>query len=52
MNPFNPTTAETEARTPEELPAVVTRLFKGVLFAEIDYIFVVSMLGVSYHVGF
>jgi hypothetical protein len=38
MNPAAnfPSTAETESRTPEELPGVVTRLFKGVLYAEGD----------------
>lgn len=50
MNPFNPTTAETEARTPEELPAVVTRLFKGVLYAENDEKVWQSLLGLTSHV--
>jgi hypothetical protein len=38
MNPaaIFPATEETESRTPEELPGVVTRLFKGVLYAEGD----------------
>jgi hypothetical protein len=34
MNPREST--ETAARTPEELPGVVTRLFRGVLYAESD----------------
>ncbi|MCQ6269209.1 DUF4194 domain-containing protein [Pseudarthrobacter sp. R1] len=34
MNPQD--TIETAARTPEELPGVVTRLFRGVLYAESD----------------
>ena len=34
MNPTD--TTETQARTPEELPGVVTRLFRGVLYAESD----------------
>jgi hypothetical protein len=43
MNPV----AETEARTPEELPGVVTRLFKGVLYAEGDEKLWQSLLGLS-----
>ncbi|MDR7161335.1 DUF4194 domain-containing protein [Arthrobacter sp. BE255] len=34
MNPTDIT--ETQARTPEELPGVVTRLFRGVVYAESD----------------
>ena len=49
MNPASnsPSTAETEARTPEELPGVVTRLFKGVLYAEGDEKLWQSLLGLS-----
>jgi len=43
MNPV----AETETRTPEELPGVVTRLFKGVLYAEGDEKLWQSLLGLS-----
>ncbi|WP_320537711.1 DUF4194 domain-containing protein [Pseudarthrobacter sp. IC2-21] len=43
-----PATAET--RTPEELPAVVTRLFKGVLYAENDEKLWQSLLGLTSHV--
>ncbi|MBT2554434.1 DUF4194 domain-containing protein [Arthrobacter sp. ISL-5] len=43
MNPA----AETETRTPEELPGVVTRLFKGVLYAEGDEKVWQSLLGLS-----
>jgi hypothetical protein len=43
MNPV----AETEARMPEELPGVVTRLFKGVLYAEGDEKLWQSLLGLS-----
>jgi Domain of unknown function (DUF4194) len=50
MNPLNPTATETEARTPEELPAVVTRLFKGVLYAENDEKLWQSLLGLTSHV--
>lgn len=45
-----PATAETESRTPEELPAVVTRLFKGVLYAETDEKVWQSLLGLTSHV--
>lgn len=45
-----PATADTEARTPEELPAVVTRLFKGVLYAENDEKLWQSLLGLTSHV--
>ncbi|WP_455833627.1 DUF4194 domain-containing protein [Pseudarthrobacter siccitolerans] len=50
MNPFNTTATETEARTPEELPAVVTRLFKGVLYSENDEKLWQSLLGLTSHV--
>ena len=49
MNPA-PATADTETRTPEELPAVVTRLFKGVLYAENDEKVWQSLLGLTSHV--
>lgn len=49
MNPATPTTADTETRTPEELPAVVTRLFKGVLYAENDEKLWQSLLGLTSH---
>ena len=49
MNPAanSSSTAETESRTPEELPGVVTRLFKGVLYAEGDEKLWQSLLGLS-----
>lgn len=47
MNPATPATADTETRTPEELPAVVTRLFKGVLYAENDERLWQSLLGLT-----
>ncbi|MEV7571543.1 DUF4194 domain-containing protein [Pseudarthrobacter sp. NPDC089323] len=47
---MNPATAETETRTPKELPAVVTRLFKGVLYAENDEKLWQSLLGLTSHV--
>jgi hypothetical protein len=49
MNPAAnfPATTETESRTPEELPGVVTRLFKGVLYAEGDQKLWQSLLGLS-----
>ena len=52
MNPAEnfPATTETESRTPEELPGVVTRLFKGVLYAEADEKVWQSLLGLSSHV--
>jgi hypothetical protein len=50
MNPSNPATTDIEARTPEELPAVVTRLFKGVLYAENDEKVWQSLLGLTSHV--
>ena len=50
MNPATPATADTETRTPEELPAVVTRLFKGVLYAENDEKLWQSLLGLTSHV--
>lgn len=45
-----PAPADTETRTPEELPAVVTRLFKGVLYAENDEKLWQSLLGLTSHV--
>lgn len=45
-----PATADMETRTPEELPAVVTRLFKGVLYAENDEKVWQSLLGLTSHV--
>lgn len=50
MNPATPATADSETRTPEELPAVVTRLFKGVLYAENDEKVWQSLLGLTSHV--
>ena len=49
MNPAasSASTAETETRTPEELPGVVTRLFKGVLYAEADEKLWQSLLGLT-----
>lgn len=49
MNPAanSSSTAETDSRTPEELPGVVTRLFKGVLYAEGDEKVWQSLLGLS-----
>jgi len=49
MNPAAnfPSEAETETRTPEELPGVVTRLFKGVLYAEGDEKLWQSLLGLT-----
>ncbi|MCU1568215.1 MAG: hypothetical protein JWQ56_3152 [Pseudarthrobacter sp.] len=47
---MNPATAEAETRTPEELPAVVTRLFKGVIYAENDEKLWQSLLGLTSHV--
>jgi Domain of unknown function (DUF4194) len=49
MNPAAnfPATVETESRTPEELPGVVTRLFKGVLYAEGDEKVWQSLLGLT-----
>ncbi|MGN7150399.1 DUF4194 domain-containing protein [Arthrobacter sp. SAFR-179] len=43
---MNPAT-DTETRTPEELPAVVTRLFRGVLNAEDDEKVWQSLLGLT-----
>ncbi|NUT73317.1 DUF4194 domain-containing protein [Pseudarthrobacter sp. C4D7] len=45
-----PATTDTETRTPEELPAVVTRLFKGVLYAENDEKVWQALLGLTSHV--
>ena len=50
MNPATPATADTDTRTPEELPGVVTRLFKGVLYAENDEKLWQSLLGLTSHV--
>ena len=52
MNPAansstNPGTAELHARPPEELPGVVTRLFKGVVYAEADEKTWQSLLGLT-----
>lgn len=47
---MNPATSEMETRTPEELPGVVTRLFKGVLYAEHDEKAWQSLLGLTSHV--
>jgi Domain of unknown function (DUF4194) len=44
---MNPATYETETSTPEELPGVVTRLFKGVLYAENDEKVWQSLLGLT-----
>ncbi|WP_346926739.1 DUF4194 domain-containing protein [uncultured Arthrobacter sp.] len=49
MNPATPAT-DTDTRTPEELPGVVTRLFKGVLYAENDEKVWQSLLGLTSHV--
>jgi hypothetical protein len=46
---MNPAEAP-ETRTPEELPAVVTRLFKGVVYAETDEKIWQSLLGLASHV--
>ena len=50
MNPATPASTDTETRTPEELPAVVTKLFKGVLYAENDEKVWQSLLGLTSHV--
>ena len=50
MNPATPATLDTDTRTPEELPGVVTRLFKGVLYAENDEKVWQSLLGLTSHV--
>lgn len=50
MNPATPARTDPEMRTPEELPAVVTRLFKGVLYAENDEKVWQSLLGLTSHV--
>jgi hypothetical protein len=47
---MNPASRETETSTPEELPAVVTRLFKGVVYAENDEKIWQSLLGLTSHV--
>lgn len=47
---MNPATSDTETRTPEELPGVVTRLFKGVLYAENDEKVWQSLLGLTSHI--
>ena len=44
---MNPASTDTDARTPEELPAVVTRLFKGVMNAEEDEKVWQSLLGLT-----
>jgi hypothetical protein len=50
MNPATPATADIGIRTPEELPGVVTRLFKGVLYAENDEKVWQSLTGLTSHV--
>ena len=50
MNPATPASTDTETRTPEELPGVVTKLFKGVLYAENDEKVWQSLLGLTSHV--
>ena len=47
MNPVEDANTEPANRTPEELPGVVTRLFKGVLYAEGDEKLWQSLLGLS-----
>jgi hypothetical protein len=47
MNTVEDPNTTTAARTPEELPGVVTRLFKGVLYAEGDEKLWQSLLGLS-----
>ncbi|WP_258805122.1 DUF4194 domain-containing protein [Pseudarthrobacter sp. NS4] len=47
---MNPASTDSDTRTPEELPAVVTRLFKGVLYAENDEKVWQSLLGLTSHV--
>ena len=47
MNPVEDANTTTAARTPEELPGVVTRLFKGVLYAEGNEKLWQSLLGLS-----
>ncbi|MET3809380.1 DUF4194 domain-containing protein [Arthrobacter sp. UYEF3] len=47
MSPANPSSAQTVAGTPEQLPAVVTRLFKGVMYAESDEKVWQSLLGLT-----
>lgn len=44
------TTDAPETHTPEELPGVVTKLFKGVVYAESDEKIWQSLLGLSSHV--
>ena len=44
---MNPASTETDTRTPAELPAVVTRLFKGVLNVEDDEKVWQSLLGLT-----
>lgn len=44
---MNTATTDVETRTPEELPGVVTRLFKGVLYAENDEKVWQSLLGLT-----
>jgi len=51
MNPTNtPDTHAAATHTPEELPGVVTKLFKGVVYAESDEKVWQSLLGLSSHV--
>lgn len=44
---MNPANTDMETRPPEELPGVVTRLFKGVLYAENDAKVWQSLLGLA-----
>lgn len=44
---MNTASTDAETRTPEELPGVVTRLFKGVLYAENDEKVWQSLLGLT-----
>ncbi|MFF2345146.1 DUF4194 domain-containing protein [Pseudarthrobacter sp. NPDC058119] len=44
---MNPANTDTEIRPPEELPGVVTRIFKGVLYAENDAKVWQSLLGLA-----
>ena len=47
MNPAPHVPSDMETSTPEELPGVVTRLFKGVLYAETDEKVWQSLLGLT-----
>jgi hypothetical protein len=50
MNPAEVQTTQTETRAPEELPGVVTRLFKGVVYAEADEKIWQSLIALASHV--